>query len=170
VIKPPPLPSEVLHRVLRVARFDGASVLLLAGAFALVSAASHDVIGAAIGLAVAAAGAIELHGVGLLRGGRADGLRWLVSSQLYLMSVMLGYVAFRLSHLDITDLRWTVTPELAEQVRQLNMTVDEFLFLSLRGLFLTVGAVTILYQSGMIVYYLRRRAAVEIAVQELDSR
>jgi hypothetical protein len=167
-MKQPPLPSEVLHRLLRVARFDGASVLGLAGAFALVSAAAHDVVGAAIGLAVAAAGAIELHGVSLLRGGRPAGLRWLVSSQLYLMSVMLGYVAFRLSHLDISELRWTVTPEMAEQVRQLNMTVDQFLFLTMRCTFAAVGAVTILYQSGMIVYYLRRRAAVEVAVQELD--
>src|SRR5580700_100147 len=66
-MQPPKLVSEILRSVLRVARFDGVSVLVLAGFFALVSAASGDVSGAAFGLLIAAAGAIELHGMGLLR-------------------------------------------------------------------------------------------------------
>ena len=57
-MKPPLLPSETFRRVLRVARFDGLSVLGVSGAFALISAASQDVSGAMIGLLVAAAGAI----------------------------------------------------------------------------------------------------------------
>ena len=60
MIQPPKLVSEVMRRVMRVARFDGISVLCLAGFFALVSAASGDVSGAAFGLLIAAAGAVEL--------------------------------------------------------------------------------------------------------------
>ncbi|HXN35586.1 MAG TPA: hypothetical protein VN877_05410, partial [Opitutaceae bacterium] len=66
-MQPPKLVSVTLRNVLRVARFDGVSVLVLAGFFALVSAASGDVSGAAFGLLIAAAGAVELHGMGLLR-------------------------------------------------------------------------------------------------------
>jgi len=94
-MKPPILPAETLRRVTRIARFDGLSVLIVAGGFALLSAASKDISGAVIGLLIAAAGAIELHGVALLRVGR-DGMRWLVSSQLYLMAVILAYAGFRL--------------------------------------------------------------------------
>src|SRR5271165_2118927 len=96
--QPPKLVSEILRRVLRVARFDGMSVLVLAGFFALVSAASGDVSGAAFGLLIAAAGAVELHGMGLLRAADRRGMSWLVGSQLYLMSVVLGYVGYRLAN------------------------------------------------------------------------
>jgi hypothetical protein len=164
-MKIPPLPSEVLRRLLRVAKFDGMSVLGVAGAFALVSAASRDVSGAVIGLLVAAAGAIELHGVGLLRGGRASGLRWLVSSQLYLMAVMLVYVGMRFGNPDIGAIRPIVNADLESQIKLAGMTVDDFLLEFLRLVYVGVGAATILYQGGMTVYYLRRRAAVEAAVE-----
>jgi hypothetical protein len=168
-MKPPLLPTEVLRRLLRVAKFDGMSVLGVAGAFALVSAASRDVSGAVIGLLVAAAGAVELHGVALLRSGLAGGLRWLVSSQVYLMTVMLVYVALRLSSPDISAIRPIVTADLANQIHLAGMTVDDFLLEFLRLVYLVVGAATVLYQGGMTVYYLRRRAAVEAAVLDVET-
>src|ERR1035438_1467270 len=126
-MKPPLLPSERLRRVLRVARFDGASVLGLAGAFALVSAAFRDVTGAVIGLLVAAAGAIELHGASLLRSCDLKGVRWLLGSQLYLLAVILAYCAFRLARPDIASWRAVMTDDIAEPIRQAGMTVDQFL-------------------------------------------
>jgi hypothetical protein len=169
-MKSPLLPSEILRRVLRVARFDGMSILGVAGLFALVSAASRDVSGAVIGLLVAAAGAIELHGVALLRAGRASGSRWLVSSQLYLMATMLSYVALRLAKPDIASIRPVVTSELAEQIQQAGMSVDEFLLEFLRLVYLGVAAATLLYQGGMTLYYLRRRSAIEAAFREEESQ
>jgi hypothetical protein len=169
-MKPPLLPSEILRRLIRVARFDGISVLGVAGAFALVSAASRDVSGAVIGLLVAAAGAIELHGVGLLRVGRGVGMRWLVSSQLYLMTTMLTYVALRLGRPDIASIRPIVTVELAGQIQQAGMTVDQFLLEFLRLVYLGVAAATLLYQGGMTIYYLRRRTAVAAAMEEEDPQ
>jgi len=159
-------PTEVLRRVTRVARFDGMSILGVAGAFALVSAASRDVSGSVIGLLVAGAGAIELHGAALLRAGRGNGMRWLVSSQLYLMTTMLAYVAVRLASLDISAIRPVVTPELAAQILQAGMTVDQFLAEFLRLVYFCVGGATLLYQGGMTLYYLRRRSAVEAAMLE----
>ena len=163
---PPLLPSETYRRVLRVARFDGLSVLLVAGAFALISAASGDVSGAIVGLLVAAAGAIELHGVTLLRAYRVRGINWLITSQLYLMGILLGYAAVRLAHPDIAAIRPVVTPELAEQIRQADMGVDQFLLEFLRLVYVGVAAVTVLYQGGMTLYYSRRRSAVAAALLE----
>jgi hypothetical protein len=168
-MKPPLLPSEILRRLLRVARFDGMSVLGVAGAFALISAASRDVSGAVIGLMVAAAGAIELHGVTLLRGGRGAGMRWLVGSQLYLLAVMLGYSALRLSNPDIASIRPIVNADLAEQIQAAGMSVDQFLLEFLRLVYVAVAAASLLYQGGMTIYYLRRRAAAEMAIEEMGQ-
>ena len=168
-MKPPLLPSEALRRVLRVARFDGMSVLGVAGAFALISAAARDVPGAVIGLLVAAAGAIELHGAGLLRSARSEGMRWLVFSQAYLMGVILCYAAIRLSRPDITTIRQVVTSDLAEQIQQAGLTVDQFLVEFVRLVYVSVAAATLLYQGGMTIYYLRRRTAVEAALREMDN-
>ena len=168
-MKPPLLPSERLRRVLRVARLDGASILGVAGAFALVSAAFRDVTGAVIGLLVAAAGAIELHGASLLRASDVKGGRWLLGSQLYLMAVILAYCAFRLARPDLAAWRAVVTEDLAEQIRQANLTVDQVLLQIQRLVYFGVAAATLLYQGGMSLYYLRHRAAVAAALQEDET-
>ncbi|HXQ80453.1 MAG TPA: hypothetical protein VN775_04020 [Opitutaceae bacterium] len=168
-MKPPLLPPERLRRVLRVARLDGTSILVVAGGFALISAAFRDVTGAVIGLLVAAAGAIELHGANLLRAADVKGMRWLVSSQLYLMAVMLTYVSFRLARPDIAALRPLVTQELADSIREADLNVDEVLLEMQRLVYFAVAAATLLYQGGMTLYYLRRRASVAAALQDDDS-
>ncbi len=168
-MKPPLLPSERLRRLLRVAKLDGMSILGIAGAFALISGAARDVTGAVIGLLVAAAGAIELHGATLLRAANPRGMRWLVGSQLYLLAVMLTYCAVRLARPDISALRPLVTEELAEQVRQSGMSVDQVLLELQRMVFFGVAFVTLLYQGGMTIYYLRRRPVVAAALLEDDT-
>ena len=106
----------------------------------------------------------------LLRAGRGSGMRWLVSSQLYLMTTMLAYVAVRITNPDISSIRPIVTAELAGQIQQAGMSVDQFLLEFLRLVYLSVAAATLLYQGGMIIYYLRRRAPVEAAVQEAEPQ
>ncbi len=164
-MKVPVPPSEMLRRVLRVARLDGMSVLGIAGLFALISAASRDISGAVIGLLVAAAGAAEYHGATLLRALNPRGMRWLISSQLYLLSVLLIYCAFRLLKPDIASWRPFVTEEVAEQIRLSDMSVDEVIVEIQRILYVSFAAATLLYQGGMTVYYLRRRAVVAAALQ-----
>jgi hypothetical protein len=149
-----------------MARFDGISVLGVAGGCALISAASRDVTGAVVGLLVAGAGAVELHGAGMLRAGDRRGMGWLVSSQAYLMASILGYVAFRLLNPDIASLRKVVTGELADQIQQAGLSVDQFLLEFQRLVYFAVAAATVIYQGGMIIYYQRRRSAVEAALQE----
>jgi hypothetical protein len=178
--KPPPLPSEILRRVLRVARFDGISVLGFAGACALVSASMRDVSGAVVGLIVAGAGAIELHGAGLLRQGTFKGMRWLVSSQAYLMSAIMGYVALKLQNPDLALMHKfmahykevagsDVMDQLNAQLQEQGMTLDQALVGFLTLVYLALAAATLLYQGGMIIYYMRRRDAVAAALEEENA-
>jgi hypothetical protein len=174
-MQPPKLVSEILRSVLRVARFDGVSVLVLAGFFALVSAASGDVSGAAFGLLIAAAGAIELHGMALLRAIDRRGMTWLVGSQLYLMTVVLGYVAYRMANSDTDPLVKMVKSAVATDGVELQQAgLDPAKVMAdfpgqLRLLYLAVAALTIIYQGGMAIYYLRRRAAVGAALDEFGE-
>jgi hypothetical protein len=52
-MQPPLLPAETLARLLRLAKLDGTSILVISGAFALVSAAMGDRLGALVALMVA---------------------------------------------------------------------------------------------------------------------
>jgi hypothetical protein len=174
-MQPPKLVSEVLRSVLRVARFDGLSVLILAGFFALVSAASGDVSGAAFGLLIAAAGAIELHGMGLLRAADHRGMTWLISSQLYLMTVVLGYVGYRLANPEsdpIIKLVKTAVASDGVDLQQAGMDPATFMAqfpAELRLLYLAVAGLTVVYQGGMAIYYLRRRTAVVAALDQMSE-
>lgn len=161
---PPFLPQEVLARVLRLARFDGLSVVAVAGSLALVAAIVGDRVGAVVGLLVAGAGAIELHGDSLLAHGDKRGIDWLVRSQLVLLTAILGYCALRLTHPDLTPLRRAVTDDMKEQLDMIGWSVDQFLQLVYRLTYVCVAFVTTLYQGGMAIYYWRQRRAVHEAL------
>ncbi|MBI5770221.1 MAG: hypothetical protein HZA93_20765 [Verrucomicrobia bacterium] len=166
---PPLLPEIVFQRVLRVARFDGLSVAVLAGFFALASASAHDVPGALVGLAIAGAGAMELHGASRLSHGAADGMRWLIASQLGVMAVILGYAGWRLGHPDpllLEAFKAGLKDEQRQQLKEVGLTEAEFVRVGSRMVYCCVGLATLLYQSGMAIYYARRRRAVEQAIED----
>ena len=112
----------------------------------------------------AGAGAIELHGVTLLKHADSSGMRWLIGSQLFLMASILGYCGLRLAQPDLAPLRAAITPDLKAQLDVLGLTVDEFLGKFYRLVYQAVALVTLLYQGGMALYYLRKRAAVAAAL------
>src|SRR5688500_10289645 len=89
--QPPLLPAETLARVVRLARFDGTGALLLGSFFAIATALVRDIPFTAIGLLAAGAGAVELHGIALLRERQARGMSWIIASQPLLLIVILGY-------------------------------------------------------------------------------
>lgn len=169
-MKPPPLlPDETLHRVLRVANFDGISIMAVAGMLALASASVRDFSGAAIGLLVAAAGAIELHGAGLLKAGERRGMNWLIASQPYLASVILIYCAMRLSHFDAALWREAVTDDLRKSLEESGYREDEFLHTVYTLTYAALAIGTLLYQGWMTVFYYRRRKVVATAVDPVDG-
>jgi hypothetical protein len=161
-------------RVLRVARFDGLGVLIVAGGVALISASYKDISGALVGLLVAAAGAIELHGVSLLRAHQPSGMRWLVSSQLYLVATILAYVGYRLARPDVSSILQFISASPAADVFeqaavQQGVTLKQLILDSFQQFYVCVAVLTVLYQGGMTLYYLKRRNAVETALQDAET-
>jgi hypothetical protein len=161
---PPFLPEETLNRVLRIARLDGMSVLVIAGVFALMSALAGDHLGAIVGLLVAGAGAVELHGATLLHHGEPRGMSWLVGSQLFLLATIVGYCALRLVHPAFEPLHAAITPEMKTSLETAGWTEDEFVGLVYQATYAAVGTVTCAYQGGMAIFYWRRREAVKQAL------
>ncbi len=162
---PPLLPEETLARVLRLARFDGLGVVVLAGGFALLAAAGGRPAYAAVGLAAAGAGAVELHGVTLLRQGADRGLRWLLASQPLLLAAVWAYCALRLADFVPPPLPESLREAVEETARQLGMAPADYLRLVHR---ITHGLVALLataYQGGLFVYYWRRREPVRRALE-----
>ena len=69
-----------------------------------------DSSGALVGLITAGAGAIELHGAGLLQAGESRGLRWLIGSQLFLLVAIMGYCALRLQQVELPPIPEEMQP------------------------------------------------------------
>lgn len=158
--QPPLLPEEALIRVLRLARFDGMGALLLGGLFALASAAAHEIPFTAIGLLAAGAGAVELHGVSLLREGEPRGMNWLVASQPFLLLVIFAYCALRVWVTETPPLPESLQALLAAGAAQWHMSVDDYVRVLNRITYAVLAVAAIGFQGGMMVYYLRRRSAV----------
>lgn len=138
-------------------------ILLVAGFFALVSALGGDRVGAIIGLLVAGAGAIELHGTSLLEHAEIRGMSWLTSSQFFLMIVILGYCQYGLHHPNLQLWRESLT--LAKTQLPPGLTIDEMAHDMNTLLYTIVGLATVAYQGAMAVYYMRRRRTVARALE-----
>ncbi len=166
---PPPLPSEILARTLRLASVDGRLILWISGTFALFSAMGHDVVGAVAGCAAAGAGAMELHGATQLRTGEARGVDWMIRAQLLLLATILLYSATRLMTWNPELINERITPDIEERIAQFQMTREQFLEATkmlYQFMYAVVGFVALVYQGGMVRFYLRRRAAIRQALDE----
>lgn len=167
--QPPLLPEETLERVERLARFDGLSLLLLGALFAVPAAAVRDVPFAIIGLLAAGAGAVELHGLGLLREGDKRGMNWLIGSQPLLLLVIWCYGALRLLFFEPPPIPDGMADLAKAGAAQWGLSEDQYFQ---RVNQIIVGAVVVIaffYQGGMMLYYLRRREAVAAALGEAEE-
>ena len=156
-------PTDRLRRMLRLAKADGLSVLIVAGGFGLLSAAFGDFPGAATGLVIALAGAGELRGVSLLRASRLAGMRWLVGSQAYLLVLILAYAFYRLANLAHDPMVRAINRALLTTGADPDLLPFDAPQI-MKATYASLAVATVLYQGGMIVYYLRRRTAVTQAL------
>lgn len=162
--QPPLLPEETLARVTRLARFDGLMIVAFAGVFAIMSAVNGVTVAAAIGLVAAAAGAIELHGEGLLRHGEPRGITWLILSQPVLLFAILVYCAARLWYFPLPPIPDEMEPMLRLSAEQWGSSLETHVrFLNTLTCALLAG-VSFVYQGWMTYYYFTRRHAVERAL------
>lgn len=168
-MQPPLLPDEVFVRVYRLARRDGMSVLIIASIFSIIAAVMGDFSGAVIGLAVAGAGAMELQGCHLMREGEPRALRWLITSQLTLMAVIMVYCYLRLMNFDPALVEQTITPQMRATFQDAGYSTERVAELVKIIYYLTyslVALVTLIYQGSMALYYYRRREAIHQACTE----
>ncbi|MBM3854440.1 MAG: hypothetical protein FJ399_15030 [Verrucomicrobia bacterium] len=163
---PPLLPEETLARVLRLAKFDGIGTLVLGSLFAVVTAAARDVPFAAVGLLAAGAGAVELHGVHLLREGEFRGMNWLLASQPFLLLVIWSYCALRWVHFEIPPLTDHLRELATATAVQLEMSVEAYFQLLNTITMAVLAGIALCYQGGMMIYYWRRRRPVAQALAE----
>ncbi len=162
---PPLLPQEVLARVLRVARVNGMGIMMVAAFCAVVSAMSHDFVGAAAGLIIAGAGAMELHGGTLLQHYEPRGINWLINSELVALLGILAYCAVRLTHPQLPPIPDEMKQVIALDAQQLGMTSEQFVLMSYRLGLELFAVLSGCYQGGVAFYYARRRRAVITAVE-----
>lgn len=176
--QPPPLPADILKRVLRIGLLDGLSLLLLAGGFGLLSASAGDRLGAAVGFMVSAAGVFELRGRSLLVRGNIRGLEWLISAQLAVLAVIAGYAVYQYFEYDPRTLLelfekafGSVADSLGLPERRpaeaLQLTPEEYLGLMrdlMRLNFALVAVASALFQGGLALYYHRRRKSIGLAL------
>ncbi len=165
-MKPPPLPEETLRRVLRVARFNGLSVVIIAGLGAGLSLVCGDYVGAAAGLVAAGGGWLELSGRQALRRGDAGGLRRLERAQGVVLGAILAYALTRLASFDAETAMGGLTPDLRSQLAEAGVDLAAILPLVRLMFYATYGLValvTLVYQGGMVWYYRRQGDAVRRA-------
>jgi hypothetical protein len=168
-MRPPPLlPEETLVRVLRLAKLDGITVLVLGGVFALMAAGNGQAPFAVVGLLAAGAGAIELHGVGLLRRNVPAGMQWVIASQPLLLLVIFGYCALRLTHFEMPPIPDSLREAATANAQALEMTLDEYFRLMNRVSAGLVALIATGYQGWMAYYYWTRRRAVAQALETVE--
>lgn len=169
---PPPLPNAVLRRVLAVARFDGWSFALVSGVLAVWAAVSRDFLGAFVGALVCAGGIGELTGARRLARGDIRGTSWLVGSQLFILASILGYFAFRLTHVDLTPLHALFREMMKNPAfravwsnyEDIGVTEDWLLSTTYQLSCIVIPFVTLIYQGGLAVFYARRREVLKKAL------
>ena len=165
---PEPTPAQkALKRVRAVSRFNGWSVVIVAGLGILLTLVIGDLLGTCIGLLVGFAGGMEVRGGRKL--GRRDpaGMKLLVRSQLLLLSVILIYCVTRLGSFDADTALGNLTPDMEAPLKELGLERGEILSM-VRSTFyityVTVAVVTVFYQGGMALFYRRRTALVSEAL------
>ncbi len=174
---PPLLPAEILRRVIRLARFHGFSIVIFTGAFTVGTAAFGDFKSALICLVITAGGFIEVRGAQLLAAGQLRGMNWLVRSHLYLLTVILVYIAWQLLTYNPAEARHLLAPAMQTAGMQdqldaigaspedVSKMVSVFYYLGY-GIF---AVVSLLYMGAFALYYHRKRGVVTAALAPKSS-
>ena len=165
---PAPTPAEkILRRVLFISLWDGWSLIVIAALGLLVTLLLGDLSGIAIALLVLLAGLIELRGRKQLQRRNAEGMKLLVRSQVFLLTVILVYCASRLGSYDAESMLSNLTPDMRAMLTEAGLQVSDIVPLvhtAFLVLYITVALVTLIYQGGLALYYRSRTKPVAEAL------
>ena len=168
-MKPPPLPEETLRRVLRVANFNGKSVVILAALGAVISLLMGDFVGTAVGALVAYGGWVELAGRKQVSGGDAEGMKKMISAQWLVLGPVLVYCVTRLVSFDSETALGMIPSDMRTELLSAGVDLNAIMSLVKLTFYLTYSIfafVTLLYQGGMARYYRRRIPIVQQALAD----
>ena len=167
--------SVLTRKIMRISAINAWSVTIIAGAFTLLSLVGLSIAGVVVGAAVTAAGFMEMHGQKSLQSDPSQARQWMVGSQVWLMSCVLGYCGWRLLMLDPSN-PFAVFGEEAGQLMQLidimGITSAELERLFIQAYRITYGliaALTVLFQGGLALYYRSRIGRLVDAHTSTDS-
>ena len=149
------------QKIIRISTINAWSVTFIAGTFALLSLLALSVPGVVVGVAVAAAGPLELYGQKRLETDPGQARTWMVGSQVWLMICVLSYCAWRMLSLD-PDNPFVVFGDAAqvfELVAIFGIPQAYLASLFVQAFYITYGliaALTLLFQGGLALYYRSR--------------
>jgi hypothetical protein len=172
--------AKALKWVLRLSALDGWGVSTIAGLSLLLTLMSGELMGLVVSALVLAGGVTELRGRSALkRKDAATGMKLLVRAQLIILTVLLVYCARCLGSFDAGYVRDEVIPEanqrlllflgmsLSDFLAESGMTVEELIPLVHRmfiAIYVTVAALTLLFQGGLALFYRSRTQRVTEAL------
>jgi hypothetical protein len=166
---PAPTPQEkALRRVLKISRTNGWCVFVVAVLGILIALAMGDLSSVAIGALVALAGGMEVRGHKKLQRRDPDGMKLLVRSQLFLLTVILVYCASRLGSFDADTVMGNVTPDMEAILQESGIQRSDILplvRLAFFTLYISLAATSLIYQGGLALYYRSKTRLVTEALQ-----
>lgn len=165
---PPLTPSQqALKRVTGLSRINGWSVVVVAGLGALVALAMGDWLSVGLGVLVGGFGGLEVKGNRLLRKRDADGMKWLIRSQMLLLALILTYCASRLGSFDAESAMGNLTPDMEAALKEAGIVRADIVPLvhqMFLALYISVALTSLVYQGGLALYYRSRTQLVTEAL------
>ncbi|MEO6993363.1 MAG: hypothetical protein ABI273_07020 [Lacunisphaera sp.] len=161
--------EKAMKRVLRISRFNGWSVIIIAALGALITLAMGDISGMAVGVLIAVAGWMEVRGHKLLKKRNPDGMKALVRSQMFLLAIILVYCATRLGSFDSGAVLGNVTPDMESMLKEAGINKADVVPMVRTAFFAGYGIfalLTLFYQGGMALYY---RAKTPLVLEALRT-
>ena len=166
--KPPPLPIETFERVIRVSRFDGKMLVIIAATFAAIAAMSRNAPPTIAGIIAAGLGLLEMRGSDRLQNGDPRGIDAMITAQLGLLVTVFLYAGWMLVNFDpaafIAQIPAPMITDLEQQLELAGYSPED-LPVIYKGLntivYLLVSALTLVFQGMMVRFYHRARPAVD---------
>ena len=150
--------DTLTQKIMRISTINAGSVTVFAGAFAVLNLLALSLPGVLVGVAVTAAGPLEMVGQRRLETDPRRARTWMVGSQLWLMLCVLSYCAWRALSLD-PDNPFVVfgdATQVFELVAVFGIPQGYLASLFVQAFYITYGLVaglTLLVQGGLAVYY-----------------
>lgn len=161
-------PQDTLKRVRRIAAVNGWSVAVFSGLGTLISFIMGAAGVAAVGIMVTFGGVMELRGRRMLGEGKAEGMRWLIRGQLFVLGMIWIYAVSRMASFDPELAMGNVTPDMEKLLAESGVLMSDILPLVKIAFYSIYSAVllgSLVYQGGLALYYRSRTAVVTKALQ-----